>query len=80
MTLKQAIKQADRIRVSVHMNPGYSDSIKISKKDARIVSERYLDQEFLRDNIQNEEGSIIAFYDVSKSGDIFRFFISGGKI
>ena len=67
MTLKQAIKQADRIRVSVHMNPGYSDSIKISKKDARIVSERYLDQEFLRDNIQNEEGSIIAFYDVSKS-------------
>ena len=78
MTLRQAIKKADRIFVSVHMNPGTSYSIKISKKDARIVSKDYLDEEFipgygslriqyLYENIENEEASIIAYFDVSRS-------------
>ena len=67
MTLKQAIKQADNIFISVHMTPGISDKVKISKKDARIISKDYLNREFVDDNIENEEGSIIAFNDVERS-------------
>ena len=67
MTLKQAIKEADRIFITVHMTPGISDKIKITKKDSKIISQDYLDREFVHDNIENEEGSIIAFYDIERS-------------
>ncbi len=63
MTLKQAIKEADNIRVSVHMNPGISYQVRISKKDARIIARDYLDRSFEHENIENEEGSIVANYD-----------------
>lgn len=63
MTLRQAIKEADRICVSVHMNPGISYQVKISKKDARIIARHYLNQSFEDNFIENEEGSIVANYD-----------------
>ena len=49
------------------MNPGIAYQIKISKKDARIISGDYLDRSFEHENIENEEGSIVANYDVSRS-------------
>ena len=67
MTLKQAIKEANSIFVSVHMTPGISDKIKITKEDAEIISQDYLDRKFVDDNIENKEGSIIAFLDIERS-------------
>ena len=63
MTLRQAIKEADRIFVSVHMNPGTLWQVKISKKDARIIAGDYLEWLFVNETICNEEGSIVANYD-----------------
>ena len=63
MTLRQSIKEADRICVSVHLTPGISYQVKISKKDARIIARHYLNQSFEDNYNENEEGSIVANYD-----------------
>ena len=66
MTLKQAIKEADRVCVSVYMNPGYAYQVKISKKEARIVAADYLDRTIkpglaVRDRLER----IVANYDIT---------------
>ncbi len=46
MTLKQAIEEADRVRVPVRIDPSFTDYAQITKKMARVVASVYLDEEF----------------------------------
>lgn len=66
MKLKEVIKKADAIFVSVHMSEGVNHAVKISKKTAKEISKDYLDCEFYHDNVENDQGSIIAYCDIPR--------------
>ena len=62
MTLKEAIKKAQKIETCIWVTEGWAHQARVSKKDALLACEDYLKDNSTSgdDTWENEEGSIIA--------------------